>query len=164
VTYLATPIDIATVGETQTWQVFNTTADTHPMHFHLVNVEVVQRDQWNFDMDGNPVLADGVTPGLSIMPNTTRLPDPNEMGWRETVRMNPGEVTTVRMRFDLPTASGGAVPPPNSPRLLASYGITGAEYVWHCHILEHEEHDMMHALVVVPAGAAAAAKKATTKK
>jgi Multicopper oxidase len=30
-----------------------------------------------------------------------------------------------------------------------AYGINGAEYVWHCHILEHEEHDMMHALVIV---------------
>jgi spore coat protein A len=38
---------------------------------------------------------------------------------------------------------------PPSPRLQASYGITGFEYVWHCHILEHEEHDMMHALVVI---------------
>ena len=47
------------------------------------------------------------------------------------------------MKFDLPP---GKVTP--SPRLEAMYGIKGAEYVWHCHILEHEEHDMMHALVV----------------
>ena len=59
--------------------------------------------------------------------------------------MNPGEVITVDMKFDLPQ---GTLPPP-SPRLLSSYGIKGSEYVWHCHILEHEEHDMMHALVVV---------------
>jgi len=58
------------------------------------------------------------------------------------VRVNPGEVITVDMKFDMPSGA------PPSPRLLASYGITGAEYVWHCHILEHEEHDMMHTLVV----------------
>jgi spore coat protein A len=67
-------------------------------------------------------------------------PDFNELGWKETVRMNPGEVTRVLMKFDLP-----AVPftVPVSPR------TGGDEYVWHCHILEHEEHDMMRPLVVL---------------
>jgi spore coat protein A len=53
--------------------------------------------------------------------------------------MNPGEVTQVIMRFDLPSAP---VPVPVSPR------TGGHEYVWHCHILEHEEHDMMRPLIV----------------
>lgn len=66
------------------------------------------------------------------------------MGWKETIKMHPGEVTTVIMKFALPDVPF-AVPP--SPRLL-EYGITGAEYVWHCHILDHEEHDMMRPLVV----------------
>ena len=68
-------------------------------------------------------------------------PDPNELGWKETVRMNPGEATTVIAQFNLPTlpASMGN---PLSPR------TGGHEYVWHCHILEHEEHDMMRPLVV----------------
>ena len=57
--------------------------------------------------------------------------------------MNAGEVTTIIMKFDMPFST------PPSPRLQASYGIQGAEYVWHCHILEHEEHDMMHTLVIV---------------
>jgi spore coat protein A len=69
-----------------------------------------------------------------------RPPDPNERGWKETVRMNPGECTTVIMKFNLP-ATPFAVPP--SPR------TGGHEYVWHCHILEHEEHDMMRPLIVV---------------
>lgn len=60
--------------------------------------------------------------------------------------MNPGEVTTVIMRFTLPSV---AFPVPPSPRLQSEYGITGAEYVYHCHILEHEEHDMMRPLVVL---------------
>jgi spore coat protein A, manganese oxidase len=67
--------------------------------------------------------------------------------------MNPGQVTRVAMRFDLPTVpaavitAGGASYPiaiPTSPR------TGGHEYVWHCHILEHEEHDMMRPLVVTP--------------
>jgi spore coat protein A len=140
ITYLDTPTDVATVGEVQRWEIYNLTGDTHPMHFHLVNVAVRSRQQWAFNTDGSPVL-----PLTKVGP--VHPPDPNEMGWRETVRMNPGEVTTVDMKFDLPAGT----PPPDSPRLLASYGIHGAEYLWHCHILEHEEHDMMHALVVVPA-------------
>jgi hypothetical protein len=53
------------------------------------------------------------------------------------------EVTTVIMTFDMPSGA------PPSPRLQAHYGVKGAEYIWHCHILEHEVHDMRHALVVV---------------
>ena len=136
--YLATPVDFAQRGEVQRWRIFNLTADTHPMHFHLVNVAVRQRERWAFTSDGSPVLP------LQVIPGTARPADANEQGWKETVRMNPGEVVTVDMKFTLP--SGKQAPP--SPRLQASYGITGAEYVWHCHILEHEEHDMMHALVV----------------
>ena len=68
-----------------------------------------------------------------------RGPDPTELGWKETVRMNPAEVTWVIMRFDLPSVPFTV---PASPR------TGGHEYVWHCHILEHEEHDMMRPLVI----------------
>ncbi len=137
--YVATPVDFAQRGEVQRWRIFNLTGDTHPMHFHIVNVAVRKREQWAFTADGSPVVP------LQVIPGTARPADPNEQGWKETVRMNPGEVVTVDMKFDLPSG----MPPPPSPRLKASYGIKGAEYVWHCHILEHEEHDMMHALVVI---------------
>jgi spore coat protein A len=137
--YLAVPTDVAQAGEVQRWQIFNLTGDTHPMHFHLVNVTIRKREQWAFDSTGAPLLP------LRTIPGTARPADPNEQGWKETVRMNPGEAVTVDMKFDLPKGT----PPPPSPRLQASYGISGAEYVWHCHILEHEEHDMMHALVVI---------------
>ena len=61
--------------------------------------------------------------------------------------MNPGEMTELIMRFDLPKVPFNV---PFSPRLQAPpYNIpNGYEYVWHCHILEHEEHDMMRPLVV----------------
>jgi len=137
--YLSVPTDVAQRGEVQRWQIFNLTADTHPMHFHLVNVAARKREQWAFDSTGAPILP------LHAIAGTARPADPNEQGWKETVRMNPGEVITVDMKFDLPKGR----PPQFSPRLRASYGINGFEYVWHCHILEHEEHDMMHALVVL---------------
>jgi spore coat protein A len=135
--YLSMPVDIAYKGEAQVWQIYNLTGDTHPMHLHLANVQIVKRETWASDADGKPVFP------LRAVPGTARPPDPNEAGWKETVRMNPGEVTTIIMKFDMP----GSAPP--SPRLKADYGIDGAEYVWHCHILEHEEHDMMHALVIM---------------
>jgi spore coat protein A len=135
--YLSSPGEIVSRGETQVWQIFNLTGDTHPMHLHLVNVQVVRREAWQCDSEGRPVFPLRPTPG------TARPPDPNEAGWKDTLRMNPGEVTTIITTFDMPF---DAVP---SPRLQADYTLTGAEYVWHCHILEHEEHDMMHALVIV---------------
>ena len=117
-------------GTTEVWQVMNLTADTHPIHFHLVNVQVIQRqafmgapDNWTYSGDPMP-------------------PDPNERGWKETVRMNPGEVTTVIMQFNLPNL------PTHDMRKAVSPRTGGREYVWHCHILEHEEHDMMRPLVV----------------
>jgi FtsP/CotA-like multicopper oxidase with cupredoxin domain len=134
--YLSTPMDVASRGETQIWQIYNLTGDTHPMHLHLVNVQVLMREAWASE-DGHPVKP------LRPIPGTARPPDPNEKGWKETFRADPGEVTTIITTFDMPAGA------PPSPRLQNSYGIKGAEYVWHCHILEHEEHDMMHALVIV---------------
>jgi spore coat protein A, manganese oxidase len=141
---------IVHAGETQVWRIANLTGDTHPMHIHLVNWQIISRQI--FDPTAYPSID-------SIQPS--RGPDLNEQGWKETVRMNPGEVITAVAKFDLPNMkvykhnpqgkSGGksVVQIPESPRLKA-YGIPKAnEYVWHCHILEHEEHDMMHALVVV---------------
>jgi spore coat protein A, manganese oxidase len=128
--YMAAVTENPTAGAVEVWQIFNLTGDTHPIHFHLVNVQVIQRQMFTGDPKN----------GITLFPNPMP-PDANEVGWKETVRMNPGEVTTVIAQFNLPTlpASMGN---PLSPR------TGGHEYVWHCHILEHEEHDMMRPLVV----------------
>jgi spore coat protein A len=119
-------------GSTEVWEIFNTTADVHPMHFHLVNVQLINRQPFQVNSLGS-------TKGGANFTGPAVGPRPNETGWKETVMMFPGECTRIIMRFDLP-----AVPftVPSSPR------TGGAEYVWHCHILEHEEHDMMRPLVV----------------
>jgi spore coat protein A len=117
-------------GSTEVWQVANLTGDTHPIHFHLVNVQVLARQPFDVRRyNGAP---------LYIGP--ARNPDPTELGWKETVKMHPGEVTTVIMRFDLPAVPFAVPGRPNTG---------GHDYVWHCHILEHEEHDMMRPLVVI---------------
>jgi FtsP/CotA-like multicopper oxidase with cupredoxin domain len=117
-------------GTTEVWQIMNLTADTHPIHFHLVNVQLIQRQAFEGFPDGWKYVGD------------PQPPDPNELGWKETVRMNPGEVTTVIMQFNLPHLPTHAMRNAVSPR------TGGREYVWHCHILEHEEHDMMRPLIV----------------
>jgi spore coat protein A len=135
--YMDVPTEIVRAGSTEVWEIVNLTGDTHPIHFHLVNVEVLARQPFD------PESYKGGAPRFA---GPAIAPDPNELGWKETVRMNPEQVTRILMKFTLP-----AVPftVPASPRLLSDYGIAGgAEYVWHCHILEHEEHDMMRPLVI----------------
>jgi spore coat protein A len=126
----------ASRGSVEVWQIANTTGDTHPMHFHLVNVQILSRRPFDVDAYLNTPANTAATPTY-IGP--ARGPDATELGWKETVKMHPGEITTVIMSFDLPPVPFNV---PASPR------TGGNEYVWHCHILEHEEHDMMRPLVV----------------
>jgi hypothetical protein len=131
--YLDNPTETPNVGAVEVWNIYNLTGDTHPIHFHLVNVQVIQRQAFT----GEPLN------GITLVGNPSP-PDPNEIGWKETVRMNPGEVTTVIVKFDLPK-----VPFTVNPSTRDAIPANGNEYVWHCHILEHEEHDMMRPLIVV---------------
>jgi spore coat protein A len=143
--YMDDATEVYEAGQTVVWDVYNTTGDTHPMHFHLVNVQVL----------GKATFDDSIPNFLSFTPTSAFVPpDPNYRGWKETVRMNPGEVTRVIMKFDLPTVPF-KVPPSARPGLPEG----GHEYVWHCHILEHEEHDMMRPLIVMPNDLTASARK-----
>ncbi len=139
-----------TVGTTEEWVIVNPTADTHPIHLHLVQFQVVSRqkidavgyyDKWIAD-NGNmmppfeeaPVTTD-YTPFLKGAPKPA---DAVEMGWKDTVQMNPGEVTIIRVRF---APIDGVVYDwswyyPFDPS-------AGPGYVWHCHILDHEDNEMM---------------------
>jgi len=122
-----------TIGDIEVWEIANLTADVHPMHFHLVNVQVLARVPFS----GYTFNAAGAGRPTGLGPE--RGPDATELGWKDTVRMNPGEVTRIIMQFNMSPVPFAV---PKSPR------IGGNEFVWHCHILEHEEHDMMRPLVV----------------
>lgn len=133
--YMDDPTEVYDQDETVIWDIYNTTGDTHPMHFHVVNVQVLGRATFDASIPNQISF-------LQTSPWTP--PDPNYRGWKETVRINPGEVTRVIMNFSLPDVP---FPVPGSPRP----GLQNAhEYVWHCHILEHEEHDMMRPLMIRP--------------
>lgn len=142
------------VGSTEDWQVVNMTADTHPMHWHLVQFQVVSRQTFNVKqytkawtaLNDVPPLAAPTVPlaAAPYLSGKATLPAANEMGWKDTVRANPGEVLTVRIRW-APQDAAGAAPGlnqyPFDPTL-------GPGYVWHCHIIDHEDNEMMRPLVV----------------
>jgi spore coat protein A len=128
--YLDPATENVAAGSVEVWQIMNLTGDTHPIHFHLLDVQVIQRQPFTGDPNGWSYSGPPVPP------------DANELGWKETVRMNPGEVTTIITQFNLPPLPTSAMRNAVSPR------TGGREYVWHCHILEHEEHDMMRPFIV----------------
>jgi spore coat protein A len=125
------------VGTVEDWVYINVTGDTHPMHTHLVTFQVIGRTPFHVEayeeaFEGQ----NGVTGGHDPSPFATgpmEPPDPTERGFKDTVKANPGYFTRIRAKFDLPT---GVYPPQN--------------YVHHCHIVEHEDNDMMRPFTVIP--------------
>jgi FtsP/CotA-like multicopper oxidase with cupredoxin domain len=110
----------------ETWEIFNFTADAHPIHVHLVQFQVQDRQVLdNLDEEGIAVPPASPT-------GDTISPEPFEKGFKDTVISYPGQVTRIKARFDVPT--GQALP---------------ALYVWHCHILEHEDNEMMRPYQVI---------------
>jgi FtsP/CotA-like multicopper oxidase with cupredoxin domain len=139
---------------TQIWRITHNGVDTHTIHTHLYSMQLINRVAW----DG------------SILP-----PDPNELGWKETIRVNPLEHTIVAIRpfvptgvpFDVPNSIrpidptkalgetlnaplGGFKDPDGNPvPIIFNHLVNfGWEYVYHCHLLAHEEMDMMHSVAV----------------
>ncbi len=116
-------------GSTEVWSILNLTEDTHPFHVHLVQFQALSRDLYN--KDGFHPATGATTVPISFQGHGTL--DANELGWKDTVRVNPGEMVSIAATFD---------------------GFTG-RYMYHCHILEHEDHDMMRPFIVMPAAALA---------
>ena len=135
-----TPLITETNGATSVWQFVNTTADAHPMHPHLVPFKVLDRQKFNkvkFLTAWNAWLLSGrVGPRPSVdayLQGSPILPPPEETGLKDTAKSYPGEVLRIVATFNKAIAQG-TVP---------------ARYVCHCHILEHEENDMMFQFEVV---------------
>jgi spore coat protein A len=125
------------VGTVEDWVYVNMTGDTHPMHTHLVTFQVVGRTP--FDADAYEAMYgtdSGVPGGIDPTPFATgpmEPPSPEERGFKDTVKANPGYFTRVRAKYELPS------------------GVTAPQtYVYHCHIVEHEDNDMMRPFTVTP--------------
>ena len=152
--YAEPTTEILTDGTTQLWKITHNGVDTHPVHFHLFDVQIVNRVGW----DG-----------------AVRFPEDNERGWKETVRMKPLEDIIVafrpispRLPFTLTNSSRPIDPTKLTTDMITYTDLTntavnqgnlgnpitvvnsnknyGWEYVWHCHILGHEENDFMRPL------------------
>ncbi|WP_404362659.1 multicopper oxidase family protein [Marinobacter sp.] len=109
------------LGSTEIWEIHNTTPDTHPIHLHLVRFLVVNRQ--GFDVRRfMPGAGGAATVRLRGQP---KPPAATEAGWKDTVQVRPGEVVRIVATFNRP-----------------------GRYVWHCHILSHEDHEMMRPFVV----------------
>jgi FtsP/CotA-like multicopper oxidase with cupredoxin domain len=143
--------ELPALGSTEEWRIVDLTMDTHPIHLHLVQFQVVARisiDAMAYQMDWE--MMNGVPPlhmtpmELPIEPYITGpvIPaPPYEQGWKDTVKMHPGMVTIIRARWA--PNSGDAAYPFDATR--------GPGYVWHCHILDHEDNEMMRPYFVIRA-------------
>jgi spore coat protein A len=108
-----------TFNDTEVWEIYNVTEDTHPIHLHLVKFQIIDRQLINpekFELGISP-------PPLLGQP---KPPAPEEDGWKDTVQALPKTVT----------------------RIVANFDKVG-QWVWHCHILSHEDHEMMRRFEVV---------------
>jgi spore coat protein A len=141
--------DFVKAGSTETWQFINMTGDAHPMHTHLVTFHVMNRqafDDEKLEAAWHAYLDSGRNPTMKpviddFVEGPKIPPAPEELGYKDTVRAYPEYVTRVKAKFTLPkNATLGMVD--GHP----SYG----KWVYHCHILEHEENDMMRPFEVVP--------------
>jgi FtsP/CotA-like multicopper oxidase with cupredoxin domain len=153
-----TPMSPVLGDGTQIWKMTHNGVDTHTIHFHMFNVQLINRVAWD---------------------NAVSVPDGNELGWKETVRVNPLEDIFFAMRPVLPTlpfeipnsirpldlskplgqelmgGPGGFKDPLGNPVTVINHDVNfGWEYVLHCHLLGHEEMDMMHSqAIAVPPNA-----------
>ena len=103
------------LNSTEIWEIYNETEDAHPIHLHMVSSQLINRQKFQAEIDEN----NGKPTNIRLI-GPPKLPGPGEMGWKDTWIMYPGEVT----------------------RIIANFDLEGL-YVWHCHILSHEDHEMM---------------------
>ncbi|TVY04332.1 multicopper oxidase family protein [Cohnella terricola] len=108
------------VGTKEIWNLVNTTDDTHPIHVHLVQFQILQRRSYDVKYYNRT--------GKIRFTGPPIRPPRNERGFKDTVRANPGQVTQI----------------------IARFGPYTGKYVWHCHMDEHEDHDMMRPFKVIP--------------
>lgn len=114
-------------GSTEIWELYNTTVDAHPIHLHQTGFRILDRQGFTGTLLPKP-MGFGATGGYLTHVALSGSPAaalPNEQGPKDTVLTYPGQVTRIAVTFNRP-----------------------GEYVWHCHILSHEDHEMMRRFVV----------------
>jgi spore coat protein A len=143
--------ELPLLGSTEQWEIFNFTADSHPIHLHLTQFQVVTKRDIYFQDDDEDGIPDDHGDGISYMSVTdfqdqdnNGIPDqvnysvadiwigaevtlrPEETGWQDTAWVDPNQMMSIVATFD-----------------------KSGDYVWHCHILSHEDNEMMRPYTVV---------------
>ncbi len=165
--------ELPTEGTTELWQIINLTADAHPIHLHLVQFQLAGRQKFNLNKynsaynasftggvylpaAGPPLAYDaanvdgalGGNPAVSpYLQGPVKPALLNEQGWKDTYVVYPGEVTTFAIRYaptDVPVGTDGK---------FSFDPSEGPGYVWHCHIIDHEDNEMMRPYKVLPSPA-----------
>ena len=114
------PVEITPeLGSTEIWTFMNTTTFTHPMHIHLIQFQILERQPFDLERYNED--------GQIIFTGPPKPPEPHERGWKDTVAAPAGQMT----------------------RVIGKYAPYAGHYVYHCHILEHEDYDMMRPFKVV---------------
>ncbi|RUM93576.1 MAG: spore coat protein A [Thiothrix sp.] len=120
------------LNSTEIWEIYNVTGDAHPIHLHLVHFEILNREEFTADVIPQPVTQHDGSIGkgfylenIALVPNTLVAASGIEKAPKDMVTALPGQVTRIKMTFDRP-----------------------GRFVWHCHILSHEDHDMMRPMHV----------------
>ncbi|MFF3021217.1 multicopper oxidase family protein [Gottfriedia sp. NPDC057948] len=107
------------LGSTEIWCFINLTTDTHPIHLHLIDFQILDRREFDVEKYNKEKIIHYTGPAITS--------EPLEQGWKDTVRAEPKQVTRIIMKF----------------------GPYTGLYVWHCHILEHEDYEMMRPFIVI---------------
>jgi FtsP/CotA-like multicopper oxidase with cupredoxin domain len=149
-------------GETELWEIVNITADAHPIHLHLVQFQLMDRQAFNVNKYVGAY--DAAFPPYAAFPGGVYVPEFGPplaydqglvhpvynvpiFGWKDTVIMYPGEVTRILVRW-APTHL-----PANTPAADAYFPFDpngGHGFVWHCHIIDHEDNEMMRPNSILP--------------
>jgi spore coat protein A len=181
-------------GDTEIWEIVNLTADAHPIHLHLVQFQLISRQNFNtntYNAAYNAAFGTGPTPlptgcaagvfcpaygpPLAYNPSASSggkyggnpdvgllgkngkpvymqgkpmPPDPNEAGWKDTVITYPGQVTRIAVRW-APTYLSANAPSASLHYPFDPNAGSQFNYVWHCHIIDHEDNEMMRPDVVM---------------
>jgi FtsP/CotA-like multicopper oxidase with cupredoxin domain len=141
-TWFQATTESPTVGDTEIWEIYNFTADAHPIHLHLVNFEILDRYDFDYDITGSQTTTqhNGTTGEAAEISNIRNL-TATAVG-PEYYEHAPKDMVT-----SLPGDPEGDPPTGQMVRIKAEFNKTG-RYVWHCHILSHEDHEMMRVLEV----------------
>ena len=145
------------VGSTEDWFIVGMTAGAHPIHLHLIQFQIISRqnidvaaytEDWNKANGPLPLTKPPITvPIEPYLIGEELPPKDNEIGWKDTVVINPGQVTRIRVRFAPQDVAEGLSEP--GENYFSFDPSTGVGYVWHCHLLDHEDNEMMRPMHII---------------